>query len=243
MLNLLDLIGGHFDEGLIAKIKEKRNCHVVGDNLNIKTNVKDMRIDSRNKMHNWFMSMVVLERVATANLDNTMPLGHIRDFDNQNYIMSEEEKLHYKESAIILSYRVFEEFFDDLPAVFKVWKGMCPSHIEHTHSDEMSRKSKLFPLPMHFKDERKLAEMVDILCELEEVFEGCWEKSDMSDKRNGTHIPDQFVCPFSGDQLTRVCGTSARNLRAGCHRAKVRVSHTEPDMIELWHTKQNFLMV
>ena len=70
MINILDLIGGHYSDGLVDLIKQ-RKCHVVGDNLNIKTNVKDMRMDNRNKMHNWFMSMVVSERVDVSSLDNT----------------------------------------------------------------------------------------------------------------------------------------------------------------------------
>ena len=78
MLNILDLIGGHYSDGLIDLKKNKRKCHVVGDNLNIKTNVKDMRMDNRNKMHNWFMSMVVSERIDVSSLDNTRTIAEIK---------------------------------------------------------------------------------------------------------------------------------------------------------------------
>ena len=61
---------------------------MVGGNLNIKTIVKDMRMDNRNKMHNWFMSMVVSERVDVSLLDNTRPIGDIKNFPNENYLMS-----------------------------------------------------------------------------------------------------------------------------------------------------------
>ena len=71
MLNLLDMIGGHFNDDLIIKIREKKSCQVVGDNLNIKTNVRDMRMDNRNKQHNCFMSTVVFERLNTVDLNNT----------------------------------------------------------------------------------------------------------------------------------------------------------------------------
>lgn len=90
---------------------------------------------------------------------------------------------------------------------------------------------------MHFKDEKKLAEMVDILYEVEGTLIGVWQKS------GATNIPDDFRCPLSGDQLTRVRATSARHLRAGCHTPTDRLQHTEPDVFELWHEKQNLLMV
>ena len=88
MLNILDLIGGHYSDGLLDLIKNKRKCHMAGDNLNIKTNVKDMRMANQNKMHNWFMSMVVSERVDVSLLDNTRPIGDIKNFPNENYLMS-----------------------------------------------------------------------------------------------------------------------------------------------------------
>lgn len=241
MLNILDLIGGHYSDDLVDLIKNKRKCHVVGDNLNIKTNVKDMRMDNRNKMHNWFMSMVVSERVDVSSLDNTRAIRDIKNFSNENYLMSEEEQLLYKKSAQVLVCRVFQEFFDQ--DIFRFLSKVCPKQINHPRSLEMRLKTSLYPLPMHFKDEKKLADMVDILCELEETLNGVWQKSGATIDGSGNFIPDDFSCPFSGDQLTRVRATSARNLRAGCHTATDRLAHTGPDVFELWHAKQNFLMV
>ena len=203
MLNLLDMIEGHFNDDLIIKIREKKSCQVVGDNLNIKTNVRDIRTDNRNnRQHNWFMSMVVFERLNTVDLNKyTHSVGNIRNFDNQNYLMSEEELMQYKTSAVVLTYRIFESFFGEVQS-FKVWKGLCPTHIEHPYSKEMSQNSQQYPLPMHFNDEKKLAEMADILCELEDALEEIWENTGITEKMDGTHIPDSFKCPFSGDQLT-----------------------------------------
>lgn len=154
MLNILDLIGGHYSDGLVDLIKSKRRCHVVGDNLNIKTSVKDMRMDNRNKIHNWFMSMVVSERVDVSALDNTQPLADITNFPNDNYVLSEEEQLLYRKSSQVLVYRVFQEFFDQ--DTFKFLDKVCPKQINHPHSFEMRQKTSLFPLPMHFKDEKNL---------------------------------------------------------------------------------------
>ena len=73
MLNILDLIGEHYSDGLV--------------DLNIKTNVNDMRTDNRNIMHTWFMSMVVSERVDVSSLDNTRAIAEIKNFPNGNYLV------------------------------------------------------------------------------------------------------------------------------------------------------------
>ena len=228
MLNILDLIGGHYSDGLVDLIKNKRKCHVVGDNLNIKTNVKDMRMDNRNKMHNWFMSLVVSERVDVSLLDNTRPIADIKNFPNKNYLMSDGERLLLRKSSQVLVCRVFQEFFDQ--DIFKFLSKVCPKQIHHPQSLAMHQKTSLFPLPMHFKDEKKLADMVDILCEIEETLNGVWQKSGGTNDGSANFIPDDFSCPFSGDHVTRVRATSARHLRAGCHTLTDRLAHTEPDV-------------
>ena len=119
MLNILDLIGGHYSDGLVDLIKSKRKCHVVGDNLNIKTNVKDMRMDNRNKMHNWFVSMVVSERVDVSSLDNTRPIADIKTFQMRviscqmlsNYRIRSHARFLYLECFKSSSIRTFSSFW------------------------------------------------------------------------------------------------------------------------------------
>ena len=53
----------------------------------------------------------------------------------------------------------------------------------------------------------------------------------------------QLTFPSGGDQLTRVRFTYGRKLRAGAHTSKDRLEHSQPDVIELFHTKQAFLAV
>lgn len=239
MLNIMDMIGGHFADGLIDNIRAKKKCFVNGDNLNIKTSVKDMRMDHHNKMHNWFMTMVVFERVDFSNLDNSAPLGNLATFANANYLLSEAEVESLKGNLKVIVCRAFLSVIK-LP-MFKFLERNCPAHIQHPFSHEMSQQSEIFPQPIHFKDEKKLADMVDILCDIENRLEEVFAEVSGGEARDG--VPADFECPFSGDQLTRVRATSARNLRAGCHTKKDRLEHTKPDVIELWHLKQSFLMV
>ena len=114
----------------------------------------------------------------------------------------------------------------------------------HQYTKEMSLKSEVFPLPIQFKDEKKYSDIVDILASHEATFETIFKAAcddEVIDRE--TCIPADFNCPSGGDQLTRVRFTSGRKLRAGGHTSKDRLEHTQPDVIELFHTKQAFLTV
>ena len=108
----------------------------------------------------------------------------------------------------------------------------------------MGSKSEVFPLPIQFKDEKKYADVVDILASHEATFETIFKAAtDNEGPEQETYIPADFNCPSGGDQLTRVRFTYGRKLRAGAHTSKDRLEHSQPDVIELFHTKQAFLTV
>ena len=77
MINLLDLIGGHFRDKIVELVKARKKFFTVNGNLNCKTTVKNMRVDHRNKQHNWFASIVVFERIDFSHLYN---VGHLLTF-------------------------------------------------------------------------------------------------------------------------------------------------------------------
>ena len=122
----------------------------------------------------------------------------IKNFPNENYLMSDGEQLLFR----VLICRVFQEFFDQ--DMFKFLSKVCPKQIHLHQSLAMNDKTSLFPMPMHIQDEKKLADMVDILCEIEETLNGVWQKSGARNDGSGNFIPDDFSCHFSGYQLTRV---------------------------------------
>ena len=117
-------------------------------------------------------------------------------------------------------------------------------------------------MPVVMKDEKKYAEVVDVLDQLEkwthEIYTAaglCSPNTEPSDDRPDqptSHFPPvasdceplrsvKVLC-FS-DQLTRVRFAGARDLRAGCHSAKQRLDHLYPICIVDWHTKRSFLKV
>ena len=91
MINLLDLMGGHFHDKIVQLVKAGKKFYTVNDNFNCKTTVKNMRVDQRNKRSNWFASIVVFERIDFSHLDNVRPLGDIQSFSNENYLRGNQE--------------------------------------------------------------------------------------------------------------------------------------------------------
>lgn len=108
----------------------------------------------------------------------------------------------------------------------------------------MSLKSDVLPLPIQFKDDKKYSDVVDILASYEATFQTIFKTAcDDEGLDRETYIPVYFNCPSGGDQLKRLQFTLGHKLQTGGHKSKDRLEHTQPDEIELFHTKQAFLTV
>ena len=227
---------------IVEMVKAGKKFYTVNDSLNCKTTVKNMRVDHRNKQHNWFASIVVFERIDSSHLDNVRPLGDIQNFPHENYLLTSEEIKKLQSDFKVLVGRIFLEFFKH--PQFAAVKKLVSQHILQRYTNEMSSKSEVFPLPIQFKDEKKYADVLDILASHEATFETIFKAAtDNEGPEQETYIPADFNCPSGGDQLTRVRFTYGRKLRAGAHTSKDRLEHSQPDVIELFHTKQAFLTV
>ena len=136
MINLLNLPGGHFHDKIVDLVKLGKKFYTVYDNLNCETIVKNMRVDHRNKHHNWFASIIVFERIDFRHLNNVKPLGDIRNFANDNYLLSLEEVKKLNSDFRVLLGRVFLEFFNQ--PQFAAVKKLVPQHILHQYTRETS---------------------------------------------------------------------------------------------------------
>ena len=157
-----------------------------------------------------------------------------------------------------------------LPA-FDFLKDVVPDHTICEYHQEMNTKSVVVPLPVLLKDEKKYAEVVDVLDQLELWAHEIYSKAGLCVPADPDHVPpapavgpparpDQpashvppvpqiedplanVKIPCYGDQLTRVRLAGAKDLRAGCHTPQDRLDHLYPFRIVDWHTKRSFLKV
>ena len=143
-------------------------------------------------------------------------------------------------------------------------------HLEYY--EEMNTKSVVVPLPVLLKDEKKYAEVVDVLDQLELWAREIYSKAGLCVPADPNHVPPGPVVgrparldqpashvppavpqiedplanakiPCYGYQLTRVRLAGAKDLRAGCHTPQNRLDHLYPFRIVDWNTKRSFLKV
>lgn len=82
----------------------------------------------------------------------------LSDLTQDKFILNvEETKILVKNYAVLVG-RVVAS----LPGL-KFLKNHLPRHIQHEYSADMSQKSKVFSLPMQFKNEGKYEECIDIM--------------------------------------------------------------------------------
>ena len=131
-----------------------------------------------------------------------------------------------------------------LPA-YDFLKDVVPDHTPCEYHEEMNTKSVVVPLPVLLKDEKKYAEVVDVLDQLEVWAHEIYSKAGLCVPADPDHVPPapaigpparpdqpashvppvpQIEDPLSnvkipcyGDQLTRVRLAGAKDLRAGCY--------------------------
>ena len=180
--------------------------------------------------------------------------------------------VHQKKNAIRCRYRILlaQILFEHFPELC-LFKPHISAHTECLFSEKTSMKSEVITLPVLMKDEKKYADCVDVLDQLEKWTQKLYSDAELCSIPNPTGNTDQpaignrsrpdqpashvhpvpscddplsgIKIPCYGDQLTRVRLAGAKDLRAGCHSAAERLDHLYPFCIVDWHTKRSFLKV
>ena len=163
--------------------------------------------------------------------------------------------------------RILSEFLPE----FKFLSGLVSDHTPSLYEEEMSSRSLVVPFPVLMRDEKKYADLVHVVDQLEVWLHELYAKAGLcSPPEAGSvrssqiiaggvsarpgqpqaHVPPVLddddplpTVPCFGDQLTRVRLAGAKDLRAGSHTPKDRLDHLYPFRIVDWHTKRSFLKV
>lgn len=137
---LLKLLGGHFADKVVQRVKTGSVFRGTGDNWDLKVLKGHMRKDIQNEDLHLFASNLIENRVNFSHLLNEHPKGDILQFPRHKFSLNVNEWKMYAESAKILVGRIICEF---LPK-FKWIKSVLPVHIPHKYSSEMPRNPTLW---------------------------------------------------------------------------------------------------
>ena len=257
----MKLLGGHFADIVVQKVKGGSVFRGTGDNWDLKVLKGHMRKDVQNEDLHFFASNLIENRVNFSHLPNVHPKGDIVNFPRHHFSLNVDEWKVYINCAKILTGRIIIEFFPK----FKWLKSVIPAHIPHIYSGEMAQKSTIMNLPLLNANEAKYEDCVRILRSYEQWISEIYVKAGLLDEVphvDNPEVPEGSAAPgqtnahkedtpddpmremkivFAGDQLTRVRFAGAKDLLSGSHTPSDRFEHCSPFKPVMWHTKASLL--
>lgn len=190
-------IGKYFLDHVVQLVKEGRSFVFVLDNVDWDVKVHDMRSDKQNRSVHTVATSIVFDCVFSNHLPDVgpknslannwpdcflgQPQGHLKD----TVSLTDEETRCTRERYKVLIGRILVEVF----SAFDFLKDVVPDHTPCEYHKEMSTKSVVAPLPVLFKDEKKYAEVVDVLDQLELWTCEIYSKAGLCNPADPEHVP------------------------------------------------------
>ena len=115
-----------------------KGFYFVGDNVDLRTKVRQMTMKNQNKDQHMFQLCAYKNRVSGNNLDNTKPKDNIETVEFYNFVPSVEEN---EKLADELSFHIASHWVESLP-YFGPYKSVLPKYIEHPYIKETKKKSE-----------------------------------------------------------------------------------------------------
>lgn len=243
----MDDVGGNLEENIKEKMDKGYQPRIVYDNFDFRITPGQLTRDHQNTDNHWISQYVTFDRVDTSGLNNSHPIGDLREFEISNlYLINGEEKAKLRSDYIVLVCRVLAKFIPWLDPL----KDLL-GHIKHRYSEEMSRKSIVVGLPVVPYNQNKHADVIQYLDWLQKFFKRVVKSSardDVADDGNSDSDSEDsddenlIQIPIGGDLLGRERITGAKKLRKGCDKISERFENMT-ESSEYWHAKQAFLGV
>ena len=254
----MKLLGGHFADKVVERVKSGRVFPGTGDNWDLKVLKGHMRKDIQNEDLHLFASNLIENRFNFSHLPNVHPKGVIANFPRDQFSLNVREWNVNLSSAKLIVGRIILEFFPE----FKWLKSVIPRHIPHVYSNEMAQKSTIVNIPLLNANEAKYEDCVSILRAYERWIAEIYHKAGILKEVPHTDNPEVPGAPaapgqpnahrqdtpddpmrivFAGDQLTRVRFAGAKDLLSGSHTPSDRFEHCSPFKPVMWHTKASLL--
>ena len=191
----------------------------VGDNVDKKVGVRDLRSDRRGDVVHMYSMLVVKCRVPSTGLAITSCMG---DLTSCSSSPKKDELQAIRGNLVILVSRVLCKYMKGL----KPLSSAVPNHILHKYSKEMALKYDVHVVDVLMKNEASHSGMVEIM-----------QQSFVNES-----FPEGHYILSGGDHLTCERQVAAkRHLLDGDTRGE-RLELLEPQ-VEDWHTLMTFLLV
>ena len=185
--NILRDFGAVLENKLIRDLSEGKNGKLNGDNLDIRVNTNDIRMNNKNKNYHFFATNFVMNRISIEKEPNVQK--GTQDPNLDMFLPNENETYIYKQSLKILLGRLIREF---MPG-FEWIKKILPDHIDHIYKEEMKEKSVVHMLPLSLNNECTYDGCVRIMDEYVEMVNRWYTKAGRGIKYIYFHIGGNFT--------------------------------------------------
>lgn len=116
---ILKMLGGHFSDVVVSKVKEGKVFRGTGDNWDLKILKGSMRKDIMNEDLHLLSSNLIENRLTFSHLPNENPKGNIKDLPRSTFSLNVQEWKQYAENAKV--WLLVELFFSSFPSS-SFWK-------------------------------------------------------------------------------------------------------------------------
>ena len=108
---LLKLLGGHFSDVVVKKVKDEKVFRGTGDNWDFKILKGHIRKEIQNEDLHLFASDLIENRVSFNHLPNDKPKGDIKQFPRKNFSLNVNEMRRYVDRKTLVGriVRVFTQ--------------------------------------------------------------------------------------------------------------------------------------
>ena len=132
---MIQLIGKHYIDEVVEKIKRGITLRGTGDNWDKKSKKTNMRSDHQNEDYHLFSTNLIENRVDFSHLPNDDPISDIRYTRNSKFTMAVPDWQLYIDTSKVIIGRILIEFFPK----FKMFDKCLPIHIQHQYTEQMSK--------------------------------------------------------------------------------------------------------
>lgn len=223
-LQLVDDISKFHKDPIQQWIKDGATFKFIGDNVDKKKRVRDMRSDHQGEMLHMYSVLVSKSRLPSSQLSQTGQIADLMSIPWKTFLPSKDDIQQVESNLVILVARLLTSYIKDFSFLSKA----VPNHIRHVYSTVMSGKSEVAVLDVLHKNEAYGPDMIDIMQSLHEYLGSDYQ----TDRRVAS----------GGDQLT--CERQAAAQRHMMHEDTPleRLDILEP-VAEDWHCLVCVLMV
>jgi len=124
----------------------------VGDNVDKRKEVQDIRVDHQSELQHMYSMLVVRSRVPSPPLDARSVVSDFGSLQPSDFLPTAEDIKAIKDNLVVLVSCILCQNMKHHSFILRV----VPAHITHQYSEEIAKKSDVIVLDVHSMSSRRM---------------------------------------------------------------------------------------